>query len=327
MTCPFPSRAFWLYVALGPGPLCARAEPIAWPSQEQQVGDATLSSADITADMGPEIAGIAAEQVATASELNAVSERLVRDARAWLRLQRSGLTPLAGGMDALLGHASRTGRVQRMIRDDLAAKAVLAARLQDLANRRQRISDDRDKRARDLALIRAAELRADQQAFSASFERDGKAAQPGQRQSPVRMAPSYGLSIRGQGDGQRTTGVLARRGRLAMPVAAAAGITAARRAESDGPGLELQSEHGARIRAVAEGQVAFAGAVGRDGRTVVVDHGDQYFTVYGGFDEIDVEVGDEVSAGARLGTTGTGTAYFEVRRGTRTQDARAWLGI
>jgi septal ring factor EnvC (AmiA/AmiB activator) len=306
MTCPFPSRAFWLYVALGPGPLCARAEPIAWPSQEQQVGDATLSSADITADMGPEIAGIAAEQVATASELNAVSERLVRDARAWLRLQRSGLTPLAGGMDALLGHASRTGRVQRMIRDDLAAKAVLAARLQDLANRRQRISDDRDKRARDLALIRAAELRADQQAFSASFERDGKAAQPGQRQSPVRMAL---------------------RGRLAMPVAAAAGITAARRAESDGPGLELQSEHGARIRAVAEGQVAFAGAVGRDGRTVVVDHGDQYFTVYGGFDEIDVEVGDEVSAGARLGTTGTGTAYFEVRRGTRTQDARAWLGI
>jgi septal ring factor EnvC (AmiA/AmiB activator) len=317
----------WLSMAVVQTALLARAEPSEWHAPAQEFGDTTLSSSASAVDLGPEIAGVAAEQATTALELSAVHERLVRDGRAWLRLQRTGLMPLAGGMNALLSHASRTGRLQHMIRDDISAKEVLGARLRELAERRRRLEEEREKRSRNSDLLRATALRVDQQAFSASFAGRAHTAPSTLRQPAVRVTPSYGLSLRGQSHTAPGSSFSSQRGRLAMPVAAATGIMDTRRSESDGPGLELRCEHGARIRAAAEGHVVFAGTTGADGRTVVIDHGDQYFTVYGGFDEVDVEVGDEVSAGARLGTTGVGSAYFEVRRGTRTQDARAWLGI
>src|SRR5689334_7504875 len=41
--------------------------------------------------------------------------RLVRDGRSLYRVSRGGLLPMAGGVDALLGHASRVGRLERMV--------------------------------------------------------------------------------------------------------------------------------------------------------------------------------------------------------------------
>jgi murein DD-endopeptidase MepM/ murein hydrolase activator NlpD len=327
MSRPLLAGMVWLPTAVVLTAFLARAEPSDWRQAALEVGDTTLSSSASAADLDPEISGVAAEQARTAIEFSAVHERLVRDGKAWLRLQRTGLTPLAGGMNALLSHASRTGRLQRMIRDDIGAKEALGSRLRELTERRRRLEEEREKRARNFDLLRATASREDQQAFSASFTGGGHRAPSTPQQPAVRVTPSYGLYVRGQSHLAPSASFSSQRGRLAMPVAAATGIVDARRSESDGPGLELRSEHGARIRAAAEGHVVFAGTTGTDGKTVVVDHGDQYFTVYGGFDEVEVEVGDEVSAGARLGTTGTGTAYFEVRRGTRTQDARAWLGI
>src|SRR5688500_3119249 len=49
------------------------------------------------------LAGIAPRKV----ELR---QRLLRDARSLYRVSRGGLLPIAGGLDALLGHASRVGR-------------------------------------------------------------------------------------------------------------------------------------------------------------------------------------------------------------------------
>jgi septal ring factor EnvC (AmiA/AmiB activator) len=78
---------------------------------------------------------------------------------------------------------------------------------------------------------------------------------------------------------------------------------------------------------VAAGRVAFADSYGSYGRLVILDHGDRYYTAYGGFAAIDVQVGDEVSKSARLGTADASAVYFEVRKGTKTEDARAWLGL
>ena len=84
------------------------------------------------------------------------------------------------------------------------------------------------------------------------------------------------------------------------------------------------------MRAVAAGRVAFSDRYGSYGRLVILDHGDGYYTVYGGLGSVEVRVGDDLSRNARLGSIGTdftpSALFFEVRKGTRTLEPRAWLG-
>ncbi len=77
--------------------------------------------------------------------------------------------------------------------------------------------------------------------------------------------------------------------------------------------------------------MAFADRFGPYGRLVILDHGDHYFTVSGNLATMDVKVGDEVSAGERVGTVGDEgegpTLYFEIRHGSETLPPSGWLGI
>ena len=78
------------------------------------------------------------------------------------------------------------------------------------------------------------------------------------------------------------------------------------------------------------GRVAFAGAYGSYGKVVILDHGDSFYTVYGGLGAFGVRVGDSVSRGTRLGDVAPAqrpAVFFEVRRSTRTLDPRSWTGL
>jgi len=96
-------------------------------------------------------------------------------------------------------------------------------------------------------------------------------------------------------------------------------------------GVEFDAPMGAPVRAVAAGQVRLAGWFSGYGKIVIVDHGDEYFSVLGHLDEIRVEVGDNVDSGDVLGTVGdTGSLrgaslYFEIRHGGEPQDPAQWL--
>jgi len=96
-------------------------------------------------------------------------------------------------------------------------------------------------------------------------------------------------------------------------------------------GIDYRVQRGATVRAVAEGSVRFAGRFRGYGNLVIVDHGDDYFTVSAHLGEIAVEVGDALDPGAIVGTAGdTGSLrgpvlYFEVRRGAEAQDPSGWL--
>lgn len=96
-------------------------------------------------------------------------------------------------------------------------------------------------------------------------------------------------------------------------------------------GIELSAGAGDSVRAVARGQVRFAGWFRGYGKIVIVDHGDGYFTVSGHLADIYVEVGDPIAEGDTLGTVGeTGSLrgpslYFEVRQGGSPLDPADWL--
>ncbi|MCZ7683294.1 MAG: M23 family metallopeptidase [Sandaracinaceae bacterium] len=94
-----------------------------------------------------------------------------------------------------------------------------------------------------------------------------------------------------------------------------------------GAGLELSAAQGTGVRSVGAGRVAYAAPHPAYGRLVILDHGDGYYTVYGGLGVLAVQVGQSLTADAPLGSIGGQPLFFQVRRGTRPLPAREWLGI
>lgn len=98
-------------------------------------------------------------------------------------------------------------------------------------------------------------------------------------------------------------------------------------------GVDFEVALGEPVYAVAAGEVRFADWFRGYGRMVILDHGDDYFTVSGHLDEVSVEVGDRVASGDPIGTAGeTGSLlgpllYFEIRKGAEAVDPQAWLRV
>ncbi|HWP34358.1 MAG TPA: peptidoglycan DD-metalloendopeptidase family protein, partial [Thermodesulfobacteriota bacterium] len=96
-------------------------------------------------------------------------------------------------------------------------------------------------------------------------------------------------------------------------------------------GIEIRAPAGAEIRAVYAGRVVYAGWLRGYGKILVLDHGDQYYTLYAHAAELYKAVGEPVQAGEVIATVGdTGALegpvlYFEIRQGSRPLDPADWL--
>ena len=129
------------------------------------------------------------------------------------------------------------------------------------------------------------------------------------------------------------------RGRLVPPVSGTITRSFGRvvdeeyRTQTFRKGVDFEVALGEPVYAVAGGEVRFADWFRGYGRMVILDHGDEYFTVSGHLDEISVAVGEQLSAGDPIGTAGeTGSLtgpllYFEIRKGSEAQDPAAWLRV
>lgn len=81
---------------------------------------------------------------------------------------------------------------------------------------------------------------------------------------------------------------------------------------------------GSPVHVVSGGQVVFAGKLPGFGSTVVVDHGDQYFTVYADLNEINLKPGDIVSDDQVIGRAES-RFYFEIRHFSEAIDPAQWI--
>lgn len=85
------------------------------------------------------------------------------------------------------------------------------------------------------------------------------------------------------------------------------------------------------VLTVFDGRVAYAGELPGYGNTVIVDHGDHYFTVYGYNDSLAVQTGDSVREGDTVALSGFGThhslmgVYFEIRHFSDAIDPSHWM--
>lgn len=219
--------------------------------------------------------------------------------------------------------------------DDLKQLAdvqqVIAAQSVELAKTRQtQIDDNRklaDERAERLVLLgelyvqlkdqgaRLAALGKDEKDMLALLERlrDVFADIPRQ--------PSGAASFESQ------------RGQLAWPAKGRV-LTAFGTSDESGrksSGMRIAANSGTPVHAVARGRVVFADWFKGYGLLVIVDHGDNYLSLYGYNETLSKEIGDWVAPGETIASSGASggqkesSVYFELRHKSEALDPRGWL--
>ncbi|MEO7096364.1 MAG: peptidoglycan DD-metalloendopeptidase family protein, partial [Polyangiales bacterium] len=318
----------------------SQAAPGDYGAQLQPQGLALTSDAAL-ADMDRRLSTIDVEiardkkELETIAPLHTAAETRIRArGRRLYRLIRAGLMPLSGGFAAFVEHAQKVEGLKRALGADLATEqklesrgAQLATLLDALARERTELSDR--KGLAEAAKIAIDEERRRREAFERAFASSmGPKLLPGPYGSGDEIVV-YGPSGKMPLESVDPASFKARKGRLTFPVSGQAEVKAMQK--DGGPGVEITAPLGAVVRAVHPGRVAFADRYGAYGQLVILDHGERCYTVSANLGAIDVKVGDEVSAGERLGTVGDDgrgpSLYFEIRIGNDKVPPQTWLGL
>jgi murein DD-endopeptidase MepM/ murein hydrolase activator NlpD len=265
-------------------------------------------------------------------DADAAHARTVSRGRVYVRLAKAGLLPVGGGFEAFVEHAVHLERLRSAIGRDVALERELSAqrvtlgrKLMELETRRSTLEVEVQAMTVAQTALLSEQDRAD--AFARAFSNSVGSAH----------TAVYGAGV-GPGDPTASnSGFASLKGRLPFPITGRSEIRSARRPGSEGPGLEMFAPSGSVVRAVHAGRVAFADSYAAYGRTVILDHGDGYYTVSANLGSIEVKVGDDVPFGSRIGTVGDGAGdasggtaarlYFEIRVGTNTVAPADWFGI
>ena len=212
-------------------------------------------------------------------------------------------------------------RLQLSVTENRSEKEKEAARLADLerqqAQNLQRVQEDAKRTKARLAELEKSEARLNNIIASMEAER----RRVGSRGAASATASSI-----------RTTDI----GRLDWPVNGAFLYRFGRQVNPNNTttrwnGVGITAAVGTTVKAVSAGTVAYAGAMGTYGNTVILEHGGGDYSVYGSLARIDVRKGARVIKGQALGTVGVSDPalgphlHFEIRRGGPAVDPAEWL--
>lgn len=288
---------------------------------------------------------------AAEAEAEAIGRLQARLAELRPRLRARARLGAAGELRALLSAPSLAELVQRrwLLGRILERDAALVAAAR--AARDGREASRRDRQAEAARLAAAVEAARTRQALAGERQEERRSllsALRGARALQERIAAEAGGQARrlaafvatlppSRTGGPARSGFAARKGRLVAP--------------ADGPvtvgfgkvvnpkfntvtvqnGLDIEAPAGAPVHAVAPGRVVHAGWFKGYGNLVIVDHGDGYHSLVAHLGAMRTAMGEEVEAGAVLGTVGDSGSlkgdylYFELRERGRPVDPGPWL--
>ena len=96
-------------------------------------------------------------------------------------------------------------------------------------------------------------------------------------------------------------------------------------------GVYFETEGGESVVSPYEGQVAYIGELPHWGQTMILDHGDSYFTVYSNLTHLSVGLGDQINRQQKLAQVSNkkydnkNGFYFEIRHYTEPQNPKEWF--
>jgi septal ring factor EnvC (AmiA/AmiB activator) len=216
-----------------------------------------------------------------------------------------------------VGELKQTGVALEERRAQLASSRAAAERAQGGAaaalQKHEALISDIDRR-RDLNAQLAGELLSTQQRLQTTLRDLPSSASA----TPTAPATQPFAALRGELDWPGLGPLRHRFG----PSPASAG--------SSPNGIEITTQVGTQVRAVEQGTVAFADTFAGYGKLVIVDHGEQVFSLYGHLLDISVARGARVSRADPIGTAGFALLgvpglYFELRVDGQPVNPLQWL--
>ncbi len=96
-------------------------------------------------------------------------------------------------------------------------------------------------------------------------------------------------------------------------------------------GWRYATQRHAAVATIFDGKVIYNDWINGYGPTVIIDHGDHYYTVYSDLFRIRVKTGDEIKKGEIIAQTGAASLkygeglYFEIRHFSESEDPAHWL--
>ncbi len=253
----------------------------------------------------------------------------------------AGLRQDAGETRRLAGEVQQRGeRLTELAKREEEERAALQKRQQERQVVLTKMAGQIKAQRREIETLKQDEQRLGNLVASLA-KRQAKAEPPPKKPVPAAKgtAPAKALPAEPVDAG----GAFVRlRGKLAMPARGAlAGRFGARRedGESVWKGLFIRAAEGSDVKAVASGVVVFADWLRGYGNLVIVDHGDDFLSIYGNNQSLLADVGQKVGAGGTVATVGAGGGagggggvglaesglYFELRHRGRAFDPSKWL--
>ncbi len=229
---------------------------------------------------------------------------------------------------------ARGEKLDELARHEEAERTVLRQRQQERQIVLSKIAAQIKTTQREIETLKQNEQRLAQLIDSLGKRRAKKQSAPPPQTAGKTSKTSVAEPLHADGDFARL------RGKLPRPID---GSVAARfgSKRDDGQsiwkGLFFRAAEGASVKAVAAGMVVFADWLRGYGNLIIIDHDDDFLSVYGNNQTLLADVGQKVGAGGTVGTAGTGIGtggeqvesglYFELRHRGQAFDPGKWLKL
>ncbi|MEW6513705.1 MAG: peptidoglycan DD-metalloendopeptidase family protein [Pseudomonadota bacterium] len=230
----------------------------------------------------------------------------------------------------------RGEKLAEIARREEVERATLRQRQQERQAVLAKISGQIKAQRREIATLRQNEQRLGNliAALAKKAAEARKKKPPRQAKAPRAGQPPLAQTVKADPTG--ASGDFAQlRGRLLQPVrGTVTGRFGARREDGQSiwKGLFIRAADGTDVRAVAAGVVVFADWLRGYGNLLIIDHDDDFLSVYGNNQTLLTDVGQKVSAGKTVATVGASGGqeesglYFELRHRGQAFDPGKWLG-
>jgi septal ring factor EnvC (AmiA/AmiB activator) len=232
------------------------------------------------------------------------------------------------------------GQISRAAANLLAEQRAALAELERLANEakrraeRLRAIEQASRADRDKLLSERRERRQVLQSLAADIRKNRKEIRV-LRADEARLARI--VAAIGRSDfGSLREPFSALRGKLRLPVRGelTQRFGAPRGAAgTEAKGVFIRAPEGQPVRSIAKGQVVYADWMRGFGNLLIVDHGENYLSIYANNESLLKELGDAVAPGEPIATTGSSGGneetglYFEMRHLGRAFDPLSWVKL